>query len=170
MQSNLIVGNFGRSQAPSVSLCCMKTQKRGEREKKIPRMQIRQDLARNLLLELARLYPQVETKTERILLLEKHRGFPHSTTARILNGEKSPLVDNLDELAECLGIPAYRLLLPAERPPERPSRDLTDTTVIQRAPVFDEPPALHAGKRPEDRAIAARRSRMERRQRKPKTG
>ena len=92
-----------------------KSPERGERKKKAPRAQIRQDLADNLSRELERLYPQIRTKTERLLRLEKERGFSHSTAARILNQEKSPVVDRLDELAEALGIPTYRLLLPAAR-------------------------------------------------------
>lgn len=146
--------NFGVTQptfvqAGPLNLGLMKRQ----RERK-PVGHMRGVLSENLDKELERAYPD---SRNRPATFEERAGIPRETTRRILRALNGTNLDILEQVADALDIQTYKLLVPSERIARRFQPE--DTTVIRRAPVFEDRPAvLHSNKQIED-AASARRSR-----------
>lgn len=92
--------------------------------------------------------------------LAEATGIGKSTINRIVHGQTNLTLDNLTDLAAALGVRANELLEPFKEfplPPRPKEFRPEDTTIIQKAPVFEERPVLHS-KQVED-AASQRRAR-----------
>lgn len=61
-------------------------------------------VARNITIRLPGAFPEAPNQTAQIKLLAKRSGVAAETIRRILKGEVSPRLDNLDAIAQAFGI------------------------------------------------------------------